>query len=382
MRKLDELRGEIDAIDAELTELLRRRLDVSDQVAAVKRESGAVISDPRREREILAAVSRAAGADCSRELRTVYSTIFNVSKARQRLRLAGGSELEAEIDRASAECGGAFPELAMVACSGDEGSFAQQAVSRMFEVPTVVYFNGFEKVFEAVEKDICPYGVLPVENSSAGSVSAVYDLMQRHRFHIVRGVKLKVEHVLLAKPGTELKDIRTVTSHPHALAQCSGFLKRNPHIKAASEVNTAVAARRLAESKDHGQAVIASRQCAELYGLKTIAEGIADSVYNYTRFICISRKLEIYPKANKFSVMLSLPHRPGSLNEVISKFAAIGVNLTKLESRPVLGSAFEFRFIFEFDSTPGNPEVRALIAELNADPEIEHFTFLGAYEEL
>jgi chorismate mutase/prephenate dehydratase len=137
----------------------------------------------------------------------------------------------------------------------------------------------------------------------------------------------------------------------------------------------------LAKSGRTDRAVIASRACAELYGLKVLAENVADAAYNYTRFICISRDLEVYADANKFSLMMSLPHRPGALNGIIAKFAAIGVNLTKLESRPIPGMDFEFRFTFDFESAPTNPAATGLISELAQDPEIEHFTFLGAFAE-
>jgi len=232
-----------------------------------------------------------------------------------------------------------------------------------------------------VEQGLCPYGILPIENSAAGSVAAVYDLMVRHRFHIVRALRLKVDHVLLAARGVKLEDVREITSHPHALAQCGTFLKAHPKVKATPGSNTAVAAKELAVSGRRDLAVIASRTCAELYGLDVIAEGIADAAFNYTRFICISKNLEIYPDAGKFSIMLSLPHRPGALNGLISKFAAIDVNLTKLESRPIPGMDFEFRFTFDFEAPPTDTAVLALLSELSRDPGIEHFTFLGAYAE-
>ena len=244
-----------------------------------------------------------------------------------------------------------------------------------------MYFNSFEKVFEAVEKGLCAYGVLPVENSAAGSVTAVYDLMQKHSFHIVRAVRLRVDHVLLALPGVKLSDVREVASHPHALAQCTAFFKAHPEIKAVPAANTAVAAKEIAASGRRDVAVIASRLCAELYGLQVVAEKIQDTISNYTRFICISKGLEIFPDASKISIMLSLPHRPGSLAEIISKFAAIDVNLTKLESRPVPGVDFEFRFIFDFEASPSDGSVLSLLSELSLDPEIEHFAFLGAYGE-
>ena len=381
MIDINNVRGEIDKIDEQLVALFLKRQEIVGQVAASKRERGAPVSDPAREREILARVTEEVGPEFENGARLFFSTLFSISKARQRTMLHGDSPLVAEVRAAQAACARKFPTRAVVACAGTEGSYAQQATSLMFPVPTIIYFNGFEKVFEAVEQGLCPYGILPIENSAAGSVSAVYDLMVKHRFNIVRALRLKVDHVLLAPRGVRLEDVKEIASHPHALAQCGGFLKSHPKIKATPGTNTAVAAKELASSGRRDMAVIASRACAELYGLDVIAEGIADAAFNYTRFICISKNLEIYPDAGKFSIMLSLPHRPGALNGLISKFAAIDVNLTKLESRPIPGMDFEFRFTFDFEAPPTDPAVLALLSELSQDPGIEHFTFLGAYAE-
>ena len=380
MKDIGSIRAEIDGIDRELARLFQRRLEIVGQVAASKLERGAPVSDPARERDILSRVTAAVGPEYENGARLFFSTLFGISKARQRTMLAGESPLVDRI-RAAASKGVRFPNRAVVACAGTEGSYAQEATSLMFPLPTILYFNGFEPVFEAVEQGLCPYGILPIENSAAGSVSAVYDLMVRHRFHIVRALRLKVDHVLLAARGVKLEDVREIVSHPHALAQCGTFLKAHPKIKATPGVNTAVAAKELAASGRRDQAVIASRTCAELYGLDVVAEGIADAAFNYTRFICISKNLEIYPDAGKFSIMLSLPHRPGALNGLIAKFAAIDVNLTKLESRPIPGMDFEFRFTFDFEAPPTDTAVLALLSELSQDPGIEHFTFLGAYAE-
>ena len=228
---------------------------------------------------------------------------------------------------------------------------------------------------------MCRYGILPVENSSAGSVTAVYDQMVRHRFHIVRAIRQRIDHVLLALPGVAFSDVREVTSHAHALAQCSDFLHAHPAIRQTPAINTAVAARTLAASGRRDLAVIASRPCADLYGLSVVHEDISNSRSNYTRFLCISKDLEIYPDSRKFSLMMSLPHRPGALASILDRFTAIGVNLTKLESRPIPGMDFEFRFTFDFEARPGDERVLGLLAELSSDPEIEHFTFLGAYAE-
>ena len=378
---LEQARQEIDRIDGQLVKLFLERLDVSRDIALAKQANGGAIADAVREREILSRVSEAAGPENENAARLFFSTLFSISKARQRKILKGTSPLVESIRKASAEYARPFPSRAFVACCGAEGSYAQQACCRFLKVPTIVYFSGFDKVFEAVEKGLCPYGVLPVENSAAGSVAAVYDLMQRHRFHIVRSLRLKVDHVLLAPPGVKMEEIREVISHPHALAQCSRFLKSLSQAKETPESNTAVAARLVASSGRRDAAVIASRACAELYGLDVLAEKIQDEAFNYTRFICIAKDLEIYPDADKVSIMLSLPHRPGSLAAIISKFSAIDVNLTKLESRPIPGMDFEFRFIFDFDASPADPSVQGLLSELSQDPEIEHFDFLGAYGE-
>lgn len=384
MTDLKTARGEIDRIDEELVRLFLRRLKVARDVALVKREKGGAITDPAREREILARVSTEAGPENENAARLFFSTLFSISKARQRDILKGRSPLVDAIRQSAAvhaDPAHAFPSQAIVACCGTEGSYTQQAVCRLVRVPTIVYFNSFEKVFEAVEKGLCPYGVLPVENSAAGSVVAVYDLMQRHRFHIARALRLKVDHVILAQPGVALADVKEIVSHPHALAQCSEFFRTHPEIRATPSPNTAVAAKELAATGRRDAAVIASRACAELYGLDVVAERIQDAVYNYTRFICISKDLEIYPDAHKVSIMFSVPHRPGALAEIISKFAAIDVNLTKLESRPMPGMDFEFRFIFDFAASPQDLAVQCLLSELSQDPEIEHFDFLGAYVE-
>ena len=381
MIDLKTVRGEIDRIDEELVALFLKRLQVSRDVAMAKREMGGAITDPAREREILTRVSEEAGPENEHAARLFFSTLFSISKARQRNILKGDSPLTAAIDKARATFNKTFPTRAIVACCGAEGSYAQQAACRLVKVPTIIYFNTFEKVFEAVENGLCPYGVLPVENSAAGSVAAVYDLMQKHKFHIVRAMRLKVDHVLLAPHGVKLADVREVMSHPHALAQCTEFFKAHPEIKATPGANTAIAAKEIAASGRRDAAVIASRACADLYGLEIIGENIQDATYNYTRFICIAKDLEIYPDANKISIMLSIPHRPGSLAEIIAKFAAIDVNLTKLESRPQPGMDFEFRFIFDVMASPADPAVKSLLSDLSLDPEIEHFDFLGSYVE-
>ncbi len=378
---IESIRSEINEIDDELVKLFVRRMGAAERMAEVKRGISAPVLDPTRERSILAKVAGTVGPDLENEARLMFTTLMSISRGRQRAEMAGENAFSKSIEEAIASTPAVFPSSASVACPGVEGSYSQQAACRLVNFPTIFYFKGFDDVFSAVEKGMCDYGILPIENSAVGSVTAVYDLMAKHNFKIVRAVKLRIRHVLLAPRGTKLEDIRDISSHPHAIAQCSEFLHALNGIRAVPATNTAAAAAQIAESGRKDVAVIAARECAELYGLEVIKEDIADTASNYTRFICISKRNEIYSDAGKFSVMMSLNHRPGALTDVLVKFAAAGVNLTKLESRPVPGSDFEFRFIFDFESTPRDPRVMKMLSGFSIDPEIEHFTFLGAYSE-
>ena len=381
MRNLEESRKEIDDIDGQLVQLLKRRLSIAGDVLQAKVEKGLPILDPAREREVMARVAEEVGPGMEDEARLVFTTLFGISRARQRAALPDRCAFAAELAAARAAAGDSFPSRATVACPGAEGGYSQQALCAMVKFPSIFYFKGFEDVFNAVEKGMCDYGVLPIENSKAGSVTAVYDLMARHSFKIVRATRLRIHHVLLAPKGVRLEDVREITSHPHALAQCANFIAAHPSIRCVPASNTAVAAKELAASGRRDAAVIASRECAVLYGLEPVAEEISDTTSNFTRFICISKTGEIYPRANKISLLMSLGHRPGALADVLIRFASVGVNLTKLESRPVEGSDFEFRFIFELEASPFDERVVRILTGLANDPDIEHFTFLGAYEE-
>ena len=337
--------------------------------------------DPGREREILAKVAERVGPALESEGKLLFSTLLSVSRGRQRAQLADDGMFAKAMAEAMSATPAIFPSKANVACPGAEGGYSQQAAVAFVKFPSLFYFRDFESVFTAVEEGMCEYGVLPIENSTAGSVTQVYDLMAKHDFKIAKALKLRIRHVLLAPKGVKLADVKEIASHPQAIAQCAEFLKAHQGVRTVPASNTAAAAAELAKSGRKDAAVIASRECAELYGLDILADDISDTTSNFTRFICISRKTEIYPDANKFSLMMSLSHRPGSLADILIRFGAVGVNLTKLESRPVPGSDFEFRFIFDFEASPHDVRVVKLLSSLASDPEVEHFTFLGAYAE-
>jgi chorismate mutase/prephenate dehydratase len=312
--------------------------------------------------------------------RVLFSMLMELSKSNQNRRISPRLELHQKIADAIEHTPRLFPRAPMVACQGLEGANSQIACEKIFQSPCILYFKSFEGVFSAIEQGLCQYGILPIENSTAGSVKKVYDLMIHHKFSIVRTFRLKVDHNLLAKPGTALSDIREVYSHEQALNQCSAFLESLPGVKVIAVENTAVAARMVAESGRSDIAAIASRGCAELYGLQNLAPSIQDKDNNRTRFICISKNLEIYPGADKTSIMLTLPHRPGALYRVLARLYALGINVTKLESRPIPDRDFEFMFYFDLDTSIYSEEFVQLMCEL--EELSEQMRYLGSYCEV
>lgn len=377
---LNECRLKIDQIDDQLVQLFSERMTLAGDVARYKQAHQAPVLVPGREREILLRVSRAAGAEFGDYTRMLFTTIFNLSRSYQHSLTAPSAAISNEIAEALRQTPEIFPATGSVACQGTEGAYSQLAAERLFTLPDITYVRSFSGVAQAVEKGLCQYGVLPVENSSHGTVDAVYDLMREHKFYIVRSLKLHVAHALLAPAGVKLSEIREVISHEQALGQAGEYLKSLKNVKITPVENTAVAASMVAESGRRDLAAVSSRTCASLYGLAVLAENIHDNANNYTRFICISKALQIFPGANRISLMLTLPHRPGTLYDTLSRFAALGLNLLKLESRPVPGSDFEFRFYFDFAGPVYAESVRKLLDDLSR--ELDSFTFLGWYNEI
>ena len=378
--ELNELRNEINQIDDELLKLFLRRMEVTDQVADYKRQHNLPIYQPQREREVLKKVAEQAGDEKSAYARVLFSMLMELSKSSQNKRSGRELELHRRIADAIENTPRLFPRSPMVACQGVEGANSQIACEKMFQNPFILYFKSFESVFSAIEQGLCQYGILPIENSTAGSVKKVYDLMIRHNFSIVRTFRLKIDHNLLAKPGVKLGDIKEIYSHEQALNQCSSFLETLTGVKLIAVENTATAAQMIAESDRTDSAAISSRSCMELYGLANLAPSIQDKDNNRTRFICISKNLEIYPGADKTSIMMILPHRPGALYRVLARLYVLGINVTKLESRPIPDRDFEFMFYFDLDTSIYSEEFVQLMCEL--DELCEEFRYLGSYSEV
>ncbi len=378
---INELRKNIDDIDRELVELFKKRMSVSAQVAEYKRQNNMRVLDPSRERALLAKVASLSGEDLEDYTKTLYSTILDLSRSYQHRRLGETAELSGLINSAEQNTPKIFPEAATVACQGVEGAYSQIAAERLFKAPSITFLSSFDKVFSAIEAGMCRYGVLPIENSTAGSVKQVYDLMVSKKFKIVRSVRIKVDHNLLANKGAKLENITEIFSHEQAINQCSEFLASlGKNVKITRVENTAEAARMVSESGRLDIASISSRSCAAQYGLSVLSGAIQDNGNNHTRFICISNELEIYPGADRTSLMLVTPHKPGALYKILSRFNALGINLLKLESRPLPDRDFEFMFYFDLEASVYSQKLAQLLAEL--EQECDEFTYLGSYSEV
>ena len=378
--ELEQLRGQIDQIDDKIIALFKERMQVSDKIAMVKKEHDMPTLAPGRERAVLARVAEEAGEEFADYTESLFRTIMAASRSYQNIRSGKKSAVYESVKEALENTPQLFPQRARVACQGIEGAYSQIACDSIFKSPSIMYFKSFDNVFKAVESGMCQYGILPIENSTAGSVNTIYDLMLRHNFSIVRSARLKVSHNLLAKYGTKLSDVKEIFSHEQAINQCAAFLAGMKGVKVTVVENTAVAAKMVEESEDPGVAALSSRFCAEHYGLQTLQANVQDQDNNYTRFICISKKPEIYPGADRTSFMMIISHKPGSLYNVLSKFYALGINLRKLESRPLPGREFEFMFYFDIESSVYAPEMEKLFLDLES--ESEEFRYLGTYNEV
>ena len=377
---LQEVRNKIDVIDDQIAGLYAERMKLAVDIAKNKAEAGLPVDNVEREKQIISRVTADLPDNMKLYCKQVFETMFETSKAYQYGVVDGASPVKDEIREAIADGLKPFPVLESVACQGVSGAYSCIAAEKIFPIASISCFKNWDGVFSAVEKGFCEFGVLPVENSTVGSVIGVYDLMRKHKFFIVKSIKLRIKHYLLAAQGTKLENIKEIVSHDQAISQCSEFLASLGDIKITRCDNTAVAAKMVAESGRNDVACISSRECAEIYGLQSLKSDISDSNNNYTRFIAISKKLRVYDGANRISITLNLAHETGSLNKLLNKFCALGLNLTKLESRPMPNSPFEFTFYFDFEADVRSAAVQNLLASIAL--KAENFDFLGAYEEM
>ncbi len=373
---LQPIREEIDRIDRQIIALFMKRMECSQKVAEYKRENGMSILNTEREQVVLDKAAQEAGiyGDAARQL---YTAILELSRSLQHDLLDSGEALKHEICAAETE----LPcQDSKVVCFGVPGTYAHQAAIKAFPDCTPDFCASFQDVFSAIRSGEADFGIVPIENSSAGSVMDVYDLMLKYRFHIALAVDIPVNHVLAAKKGAVVSALKQVYSHPQALTQCSDFFRSRRHLSAESYLSTAAAAKMVSESDDTAIAAICSEQAAQKYGLEILMRGFQNAPHNTTRFIVISQKLYIPPDAEKISLCFSLPHTTGSLYSILCRFAANGLNLTKIESRPMPQSSFEYLFYLDFTGNISHPKTLQLMGALSE--ELQEFSFLGNFREI
>lgn len=372
---LEEIRKKIDGIDAQLLPLLVQRMKCSKQVAEYKHSAGIPVLNAARENEILDRVGENAG-EFGGAAKVVFSTIMNASRALQHEMLGGGEQLRREIKAAINSPHN--PAEPVIACQGVPGAYSNAAARLLYPGAKIRFYERFENVFQAVHSGEADYGIIPVENSSAGSVHEAYDLVIKYKFYISAALDLPVAHCLLGIKGSSVKNIKEVRSHPQGLLQCNEFIQKHG-FTAISCLNTAVAAEAVSKLNKPEIGAIASRESADLYGLDILEEGIQTSQNNATRFIAISRQMKISQNADKISMLFSLPHTTGSLYSTLSRFAVRGLNLTKIESRPIQGSNFQYYFYLDFTGNVRDEETVNLLCALH--DELPEFAFLGNFPE-
>ena len=370
----------MDEIDSNMCDLFARRMQVVTEIGRFKKANNLPVYHPSRARTVLHNVSKRLGPEFEGYGRTLYRTIFDLSESYETRMLAKDSDYYKQLNKITSMPPQPFPKRATVACAGCEGSYAHLASERLFDLPEIMYINGFDGVFKSVSSGLCQFGVLPIENSLAGSVNAIYDLLSEYNVSIVRSVRLKVDHALLSVTGAKLEDIKEIYSHQQAINQCSNFLSTLKNVRVIPVENTAEAARMVATQGDKSKASISSVMCAELYQMQIVSTSVQNRDNNYTRFICIAKEPKIYSGADRTSVMINIPNRPGTLFRIMSRFNATGVNLVKLESRQIPEREFEYRFYFDIEASVYSTEFLSLMCELHQCGE--QFKYFGTYAEI
>ena len=381
-KDLTDVRREIDRIDSEMIDLLCCRLDCSVAVADYKQEHGLPVLNAAREREVLARVAAASdardamGHGYGRANELVYETVMEVSRAIQHRRLGAGESLRACI--ANAQRSLLSPDRARVMCQGARGAFSHEAAKMLFDGCEPQFTDTWENVIDAVKHGRVDYGLLPVENSSTGSVHEVFDLIMANRCHIAAAVDVPVRHNVLTVPDATLSEVRTVVSHPQALAQCRAWIREHG-LEEKSFGNTATAAQYVASLGDRTVAAIGSKEAAATFGLRVAQESVQTFDGNTTRFVAIARDLCVTDDANRITLMFCLPHVTGSLYHTLARFAFEGLNLTKIESRPLKNGTFEYAFYLDFEGHLREEHTVSLLCALS--DELPQFVLLGNYRE-
>ncbi len=373
---LQQLRVEIDSVDRQIVDLFEKRMEIASQVADYKIANGKKVFDKEREAQKIKAVRDMASSDFNRTgVEELFSHLMSMSRKLQYQKLA------------SAGATGRLPFIAIdsidkdnsrVCYQGAEGAYSEMAMKKFFgENVKSFHVETFRDAMSVLEEGSADYAVLPIENSTAGIVSEVYDLLTEYENYIVGEQIIEIRHCLMGVPGAKLDDIKTVYSHPQSLMQSSRFLNEHSDIQQIGMKNNAFAARKVAEDKDNTQAAIASSAAAGIYGLDIIQEGINQADSNSTRFIIVANQKVFLKGAGKISLCLEIPHEAGSLYHIMSHFIYNNLNMTKIESRPIEDKDWEYRFFIDFEGNLEDSSVRNALRGLREEAKM--MKILGNY---
>ncbi len=376
MRDLSEIRVDIDAVDKELLSLFERRIALSDEVAEYKRANHKPILDAQREKAKLADIMSLYDDPFMRQAsEELFVQLMSLSRKKQY------RDMQDVMQTKTSQFVGveAFDFTnAQVVYQGVEGAYSESAAHSFFGSKTAAFpVATWRDAFEAIRGQEADFAVLPIENSTAGTVTENYDLLSEYDCFIIGEQIISIDHALLGLPEAELSDIRTVYSHPQALLQCDGYLRNHPQFSAVAMENTALSAKKVKSDNDKTKAAIAGEINGELYGLKILDRKICDEKGNRTRFIIVSGKREYRKDAATVSICFELAHEKGSLYRALSHIIFNGLNMTRIESRPIRGKQWEYRFFIDFEgnllSDATKNALRGLLEETN------HLRILGNY---
>ena len=364
--ELNTLRQEIDAIDSQLVALFRQRMDVTRRVGEYKMANGIPVLDQERERQVLQNKAELAGEELRPAVIKLFQTIMAISRRQQRDLADQGADNPGVLRWHKAQDNARQPVTSpRVVYQGVPGAYSEQACLNFFgEGATTAGLEQFEDCFLALREGRADYAVLPIENSSTGAIRQIYDLLTQYECYMVGETTVRVEHCLMALPGASLDTITHVYSHEQGLFQCERYLNAHPDWKQVPQADTAGSAQMVATSGDLTRAAICSARAAKLYGLTILAHGINHNTQNTTRFVVVSPRLELRPGADKISTLFVLPHEAGSLHEVLTVFNLHGLNMVKLESRPLPERSWQYMFFLEFTGRPDDPAVGDALHEL------------------
>lgn len=374
-KKLEQLRKKISETDGEGIEYLKKRFALSKDVAEIKQKTGAPVYDPEREIKVLGDGVGEFPENMESRIGSVLGTIMRVSRQIQYDML-----FEKDSDPLNEKINSAVKNFSpeTVACQGTSGSYSHIAAEKIFPGAVKIPVQTFEECIEKVKTGECCSALLPLENTTAGTVNDVYDLILGNSLHIVKSITIPIHHKLITLPGSKTENIRNVISHPQALAQCSKYIRKMGWQKIPVD-NTAFAARKMLEMNDPSYCAIASVEAGSVNNLQIMEEDVCDFDHNQTRFVAIAKDFTAGDSSNRLSICFKTPHQSGSLAFVLNVFAERGLNMTKIQSRPVGDKPWEYSFWVDISANPGDENVALALYQLYR--ELPYIKVLGWYED-